>query len=119
MELKPPVKEFYVTFYTNNKSSEKKDFLVRSIWTSYIAESINKLNDVYHTQVIFDCLQKQDEEEPLTAGSSQARFCSIKRLREISLDCKTIPPEPHIFKPGFLPDVIDKYVLFIFHILTE
>ena len=26
-------------------------------------------------------------------------------------NCLTIPPEPNIFKPGFLPDILDKYVI--------
>ena len=26
-------------------------------------------------------------------------------------NCPTIPPEPNIFKPGFLPDILDKYVI--------
>ena len=41
-------------------------------------------------------------------GKRKAPFFSISRLRQISLDCQTIPPEPNIFKPGFIPDVIDK-----------
>ena len=26
-------------------------------------------------------------------------------------NCDTIPPEPNIFMPGFIPDILDKYAM--------
>ena len=41
----------------------------------------------------------------------QKEIFYVKVMNGTWNNCLTIPSEPNIFKPGFLPDILDKYVI--------
>ena len=85
----PPVKEFSVTFYASELQKNGSEKVEPSIMHA------SKVRFKFRNEYF------QDEGECSTM---------IDRFRKtFNLNCATIPPEPSIFFPGLLPDILDKY----------
>ena len=112
MEIKPPIKEFYVTFYSNNTNNRKNDLKVSKVSLNAHLRTSNIMTNSCRWslfRVLLIRIQIPEEHgDELYEKDEKPAFCSFSNLRQISLDCKMITPEPNIFKPGFVPDVIDK-----------
>ena len=112
MEIKPPVREFYVTFYSNSTNNRKNDFKVSKESLNVYVRTSNIMMSLCRWSLIREWLiwiqNSEEHGDELYDKDEKRAFCSFSNLRQISLDCKMITPEPNIFKPGFVPDVIDK-----------